>query len=323
MPDFIVALLAELSDTFLNPKKRVFIGYLLCAGVISMAWLLLKQRHTIAKATQTLFSREVWLSRSAKIDYSLLVLNKIIMMLISPLLLGQLAVATFFFESMHYVSTPKPFADWSVSIVTILFTVVLFLLDDATKYLVHRWMHQSRILWRFHQVHHTATNLTPLTIFRAHPVEGVMFSLRSTLVQGACIGSFVFLFGSGVDLVTVFGVNVLLFLFNVTGSNLRHSPVGIPYPNAVERWLISPAQHHIHHSTDPAHYNKNYGVVLSVWDRLGGTLYHSEPNQTLDYGILQAGRKVDEPLWCVYLRPFWENWQRLALWLTVKFGKSF
>lgn len=318
MPEFAVALLADISDTFFNPKKRVFIGYLLCAIALAVAWLMLVQRQTRANVRQTVFSRQVWWSSSAKTDYALLICNKVIMMLISPLLLGQLVVATFFFESMHHISVPKPFEHWSTATVMTLFTLVLFLLDDATKYLVHRWLHQSHTLWRFHQVHHTATNLTPFTIFRTHPVEGVLFSVRSTLVQGTCIGSFVFLFGSGVDLVTVFGVNVLLFLFNVTGSNLRHSPIAIPYPKGMERWLISPAQHHIHHSTDPAHYNKNYGVVLAIWDRLGGTLHHSESERELDFGILQGGKKINESLPRVYLRPFQENGQRLLIWCKSK-----
>ena len=41
---------------------------------------------------------------------------------------------------------------------------------------------------------------------------------------------------------------------------------------AVERWLVSPAMHHIHHSSDPQHYDSNFGTALAVWDRLAGTL---------------------------------------------------
>lgn len=316
MPDFFVSLLGDLSDTFFDPKKRIFIGYLLSAVVVACVWMLVIQRKAFADLKQAVFSREVWFSASAITDYYLLFFNKVIMMLISPLLLGQLVIATFLFESFHHMMLPKPFEHWGSVVVMPLFTLVLFLLDDASRYLLHRWLHHSPTLWRFHQVHHTATHLTPFTIFRTHPIEGVLFSLRSALVQGFCIGSFVFLFGSGVDLVTIFGVNILLFIFNITGANLRHSPVSIPYPKKVERWLISPAQHQLHHSTDPQHFNKNYGVILAVWDRLGGTFLNSESERVLDYGILRGGEKIQEPLWCVYMRPFQENWCRL-----VKKGK--
>lgn len=57
------------------------------------------------------------------------------------------------------------------------------------------------------------------------------------------VALFVFFFGSAVDLFTVLRANVLLFAFNATGANLRHSHVRISYGRRVERILMSPAQH--------------------------------------------------------------------------------
>ncbi|PIE00747.1 MAG: sterol desaturase [Thiothrix nivea] len=293
-----------LSTTFFDPTKRVFIGYLLSAWVLALVWLWLVRRQTLAQAWGSLFNRKVWLSASAFTDYALLIGNRLIMALVSPQLLGQLAVAAFIFEGLHRWLRPEAFADWPSWLVISLFTLALFLLDDASRYWVHRWLHRSAILWQFHRVHHSATTLNPLTIFRTHPLEGLLFSLRSALVQGFCIGLFVFLFGAGVDLATVFGVNVLLFLFNVLGANLRHSPVPLSYPHWLERWLISPVQHQIHHSTDPRHYDRNFGVVLAIWDRLGGSLHLSEPDKTLDFGIIEQGSKVQQNLWQAYVAPF-------------------
>ena len=304
MFEYFGPLIDEITDTFFSPTKRVFVGYLFSAIVLAFVWLWFVKRQSFQDISQTLFTRKLWWSKTAKIDYLLWVGNKLIMTLLSPLLLGQMVIAGFMFESMHYVLSPKAADHWPVWLVMTLFTGVLFLIDDASKYLLHRWMHQSPTLWQFHRVHHTATQLTPFTIFRSHPVEGVLFSLRSALVQGFCIGVFVFLFGSSVDLVTVFGINIVLFLFNALGSNLRHSPVSIPYPERVEKWLISPAQHQLHHSTAPSHHNKNYGVVLAVWDRLGQTLHHSEREHALDYGIKINGEKVDDPILRVYILPF-------------------
>jgi len=312
MVEFFGQFIDELADIFLSPTKRVFVGYLASALMLGFVWLWLIKRQSFSEISKTLFSRKLWLSSSAKTDYLLWIGNKVIMTLLSPILLGQMVIAGFLFESMHHLMPPKAGEDWPIWAIMTLFTGVLFLLDDVTKYLLHRWMHQSPTLWQFHRVHHTATQLTPFTIFRSHPVEGVLFSLRSALVQGFCIGVFVFFFGSNVDLVTVFGINVLLFLFNAFGSNLRHSPVSIPYPNRVENWLISPAQHQLHHSTAPSHHNKNYGVVLAVWDRLGNTLHHSERDQKLDYGIEINGGKIHDRILRVYLLPFQENGRRFA-----------
>ncbi len=317
MPDITDLVVSFFSDVFLDPKKRVFIGYLISALILAVGWLVIAWQQHWRVALAQVFSRKVWLSDSAKTDYLLLIGNRLVMSLISPILLGQLAVATFWFESMHSWLTPTVAAHWPQWLIMTLFTCVLFLLDDASRYWVHRWLHRSPILWQFHRVHHTATTLTPLTIFRTHPVEGILFSLRSALVQGFCIGTFVFLFGSQVDLLSLFGVNIFLFLLNVTGANLRHSNIPIPYPNAVERWLISPAQHQIHHSTAPQHFDRNFGVFLAIWDRLGGTLYHSDTDTPLDFGIIENGKKAHQSLIQVYSSPFSRTSQLLKKRLGI------
>lgn len=40
--------------------------------------------------------------------------------------------------------------------------------------------------------------------------------------------------------------------FNFLGVNLRHSGVWLSDGARVERWLISPAQHRLHHAPEPA-----------------------------------------------------------------------
>ena len=40
----------------------------------------------------------------------------------------------------------------------------------------------------------------------------------------------------------------------------------------VLRWvLVTPQSHRVHHSLDPAHRDKNFGVTFSLWDHLFGT----------------------------------------------------
>jgi len=298
--------LSFLSETFLNPDKRVFLGYLLSAAVVAVLWLLYTQRCTWRRLPAYLLDKRVWLSASARTDYALLISNRIVMALLSPWLLGQLVIATFWFEHLHTWSTPSVAAHWPPALILTSFTLTLFLLDDASRYLVHRWLHTSPILWRFHRVHHSATQLTPLTIFRTHPVEGVLFSLRSALVQGFCIGVAVFLFGDGVDLLTVFGVNIFIFLFNSLGANLRHSHIPLPYPRWLEKWLISPAQHHIHHSLEARHFNKNYGVFLAIWDRFGNSWHASEPAHILRFGLSQQPEAMRHTWWQAYWQPLYE-----------------
>lgn len=307
-----IALQLEWLQGFFNPKKRLYWGYLACALGIALLWLTTLHRHSFQRAWQHIFQRKVWLGASARADYLSMVVNGVLLGFIAPKLLTKTIVATALFTWLHDVFQGRPhivsLAAWQVSA---LFTLFLFVLDDFARYWLHRLMHTIPALWAFHKVHHTATSLNPLTIYRTHPVESVLFILRSALVQGISIGLFVFLFGEQVSLLQVLGANICSFAFNALGANLRHSPITIAYWRPVEKILISPAQHHIHHSISPQHYDKNFGVALAVWDWMFGSLHHGKSMQTLEYGVVETSKentKATSPhtLIGLYLRPFIE-----------------
>lgn len=287
MLEYLPDLLDRIIDPFTNPQKRVFVGYLLAAFAIALTMQIVLTRAPLKKALRNLFSRRVWLSRSARSDYMILAVNQALMMGIAPRLVSKLALATILFEALHlwFDGRPSLLPQTPAWIIATGFTLVLFVLDDAAKYILHRLLHQWPVLWAFHKVHHTAETLTPFTVYRTHPVEGVLFALRGAAVQAVAVAAFVFFFADRAELMTVLGANALLFLFNVTGSNLRHSHVHISYGRRLERLFISPAQHQIHHSIAARHYDKNFGAVLAVWDWMGGSLHLAEERPVRRFGI--------------------------------------
>jgi sterol desaturase/sphingolipid hydroxylase (fatty acid hydroxylase superfamily) len=124
-------------------------------------------------------------------------------------------------------------------------------------------MHRWQFLWAFHKVHHSAETMTPITVYRVHPLESIIYGLRGSFVIGAVIGIFAYCFGiNNFSLATLLGVNLFSFIFNVAGANLRHSHIEIAYWPWLEKILISPAQHQLHHSIENKHFNKNYGAML-------------------------------------------------------------
>ena len=248
------------------------------------------------------------MSTSAKSDYKIFFINQFIMTFISPFLITQLTIATFLFYYFHSLPwlSPGMFSNQHALFIMFLFTTTHFILDDFTKFFVHRWMHKWPILWALHKVHHSATNLTPITVFRTHPLEGVLFSLRSAFTQAITISVFIFIFGNKVDLITVLGANIFTFIFNVLGSNLRHSHIGIRYWWWLEYILISPAQHQLHHSISKKHHDKNFGVAFAFWDWLFGSLHHSEEFETLKLGLVESGKKSPHSLINLYLKPIIE-----------------
>ena len=294
-------------ENFLDPSKRICLLYLGSALAISLIWLLVVERRTVREAIENCFSRQIWWSLTAKQDYLLFFLNKFFSVFIANAWLSS-TVATFaVFEWLHTVIPFRPSSDLSPAVVMTLFTLGLFIFDDVTKYIVHWMLHNIPCLWAFHKVHHSAVSLTPLTIFRTHPIEIVIFSLRSIAVRAILIASFIFVFGEGVDLITVLGVNVGLFIFHLLGSNLRHSHVYFSYWAWLEKWLISPAQHQLHHSADPSHHGNNLGITLAVWDRLCGTLLIAPKNLSLSFGFEGEEQKRVANLRYVYLGSFLES----------------
>ena len=304
MEHLISDYLSLLSDSFLNPQKRVFWGYLVAALFIAIVFYSLCAKSSVRHSLAHIFSVDIWFSASARADYKMLLINQAIMMGIVPRLTTKLAIATFLFEAMHVwfdgrilLWTGAP--GWFIAA---FFTLSLFLMDDITKYLVHRSLHRWPLLWHFHRVHHSAETLTPLTVYRTHPVEGVIFALRSILVQAVMVTAFIYFFGDRATLATLLGANAVLFVFNVTGSNLRHSHVRISYGRLFEHILISPAQHQIHHSADPRHHDMNFGAVLAVWDWIGGSLCCAQKEEPNTFGV-GDGKAPRHDLKTLYWKP--------------------
>ncbi len=307
---------------FINPQKRIFLGYLFCALVFAIVFQRFILGHTLSQSASELFKKSIWCSKSARKDYLIMIINKALMMGVAPLLISKILVAVFLFETMHvwfdgrtilWPAVPK----WGIATV---FTISLFLLDDVTKYLVHRCLHRFPFLWCFHKVHHSAEVLTPFTVYRTHPVEGIVFGLRSVFVQAIATAIFFYFFGERAELTTILGVNAGLFLFNAAGANLRHSHVWISYGTLIEKFLISPAQHQIHHSSDPKHHDTNFGVVLAIWDRMGGSLYCADSRSPRQFGLGDGSGQVHN-LSTIYLTPIMEA-VRCLFWTMEKVMKK-
>ena len=293
---------------FFNPQKRIFWGYLLSSLLIALFWLRLVQKINLRSSAIQIFDRHVWISQSALADYKVMLINSMLMFLLSPRLLAKATVAYLVFDAMHtlfdgrpYLSTDLP--QWTIALS---FTLFLFVLDDFARYWLHRWLHKIPILWSFHKVHHSATRLNPFTVFRTHPVEAALFSIRSALVQGIASAIFFFFFGNKVTLMMVLGASIFTFMFNLLGANLRHSPVSIHYWKLLECIIMSPAQHHIHHSNAKEHIDKNFGVALSFWDWMFGSLCLSRAGEKLKFGFSGKQSSVHHSLKGLYFEPIQE-----------------
>lgn len=310
--ELLVFLDEEIIGQFTNPRRRLFLGYLASALLIALFWLVFLKRQSFGKALATLFSKEIWMSRSTRFDVIAFLINRVIFTAIRPALITQVAVATSLYYALHEQSLIPIglFSDAPYVVAASLFTIFFFLFDDFARFFTHMLLHKVPALWEFHKFHHSAESLTPLTVTRAHPVEGLIFTIRSALVQGISIGLFIYLFGNEIGLITIFGVNAFVVFFHGLGSNLRHSHIPIRYPKAVEIVLMSPAQHQLHHSDNPLHFDKNFGVALSLWDWICGTFHHST-DKPLKFGLGSNEQEASQSIMALYLTPFKSLGKRL------------
>jgi len=216
-----------------------------------------------------LFPPHMYLSQSSGVDVKVYLANKLITPMSKTVGLGlQLTIMALIANRIAPDQTIN-----AVSLTTLVtVTILIGITKDFVYYIVHRASHESRLLWPFHELHHSAEHLTPLTAKRNHPIFNFILISTNALFTGVLGGIIFGLFGV-VETITIFGVSLTIALFNLAGGALRHSHIWIDYGPVLDRIFISPAQHQIHHSSLPHHHDRNYGLILAVWDWAFGTLY--------------------------------------------------
>jgi len=295
-----------------DPSKRIFWGYLVGSLVIAALALVIRDRKQgVKELYQKLLSPRIWLHPSSFLDMKLMLvksLTKTLFFFSWIISSYELAIAVVRFIHHHW--GPSNNTSLSNTEITFLYTAVLFVSSDFSRYFLHRLCHRLPLLWQFHQVHHSAEVMTPLTLYRSHPVEHLLFIVRGALVTGLITGFFFYLFGTRAIQYQVLGVNVLGLLFNMLGANLRHSHVWFSYGKHIEHILLSPAQHQLHHSVDQHHYDRNYGSCLSIWDWLGGSLKLARERHDLRFGLSpQESNHDSRNLISALIGPFKACWK--------------
>jgi len=277
-----------------DPGQRLFWPFLLGALVLALL---------LGGSWRALCARRVWLHRSSLLDYQLLFAKPVIeALLFPPLLFSAYALARWtLIELDSAFGVPEP-STWSPWAIRALYTATLFLAWDASRYLVHRVAHEVPFLWELHQVHHSAEVMTPFTLYRSHPLESLLFKLRGLFVTGLVTGLFLHLFRADTTQYDFLGVNALGFVLNLAGGNLRHSHVFLRYPRWLERVLISPAQHQLHHERRTGGHRVNYGSWLAIWDLLGGSWVPST-RRPRAFGLMPAEQNHRQSLASALARP--------------------
>lgn len=269
-----------------DPSERVFWPFLLSAVGLSLLLYAVTAKGRVGAAlSEGLLGRSLWLHPSALLDYQLLFAKSLTRaLLFAPWLVTSTVIGVKVMLWLHRaLGTPEatPLPSW---LLAGLYTLSLFVASDLSRFVVHLCMHHVPFLWQLHQVHHSAEVLTPFTEYRTHPLEELLQELRGALTVGAVVGVFSWWQGANLPAWEVLGVNAVAFWLTALGSNLRHSHVWLSF-GPLEGWVLSPAQHQLHHDADTGGLRVNYGSFLAVWDRAWGTLVRAREKRVTRFGL--------------------------------------
>jgi len=178
------------------------------------------------------------------------------------LLTGGISAVPFFFLYQHRLLDIALTSAWS--------WLVLFLGVEFLNYWFHVASHRVRWLWATHAVHHSATR----------------FNLSAAIRlgwTGQLTGAFVFFLPLAwigfhpLAIAFVIGLGLLYQFFLHTALPVSLGPL---------EWVLNTPNHHrVHHASNEACLDKNYGSVLIVFDRLFGTFAAPPAGEALRFGV--------------------------------------
>lgn len=268
--------LAKALSAFLQRDSYLYWPYLVSSAAIALwAWRWLGEARDLRRPWREFFRdyfcQDIWWHRSARADYALYFANAVLLPgLFALLWLDERQLAALVDSAAgvaEHVGAAEP-----GPLPRLLFTVAFFIAYDLGRFVMHCLLHDVPLLWEFHKIHHSAEVLTPVTSFRAHPLELLLMAWGPAVTTGLVVIAFNAVWPGSANFYSFLGLHIFFFAFNLI-DNLRHSPVWVSYGPTWGRWFVSPAHHQVHHSSEPRHLGCNRGFDLAIWDRLYGTLY--------------------------------------------------
>jgi sterol desaturase/sphingolipid hydroxylase (fatty acid hydroxylase superfamily) len=185
---------------------------------------------------------------------------------------------------------------WTGTAIAVVLSLVF---SDFLNYWNHRFEH--RFLWRIHRLHHCQTDLNAANSYAHFTERGVrdlLFILPLSLIS----------FRFPATPFVMIALRELLELY-------IHSPIDIHF-GPLRRIFVDNRFHRIHHSLEAAHFDKNFGILLSIWDRIFGTAYNPAQNEWPSTGV--AGIKPPRSVLGYFLYPISANQQAMQIWRRPK-----
>lgn len=188
----------------------------------------------------------------------------------------------FVLRNFALIEMPLEWFDFSLG--GLLLWVTAALAWDFCYYWFHRFSHEISVLWAAHAVHHQSEDYNLSTALR-QTSTGFLF--------GWIFYTPLFVIGFPLEILIAVNAVNLIYQFWV------HTQI-VGRMGALDRILVTPSNHRVHHAQNERYIDKNYGGILILWDRMFGTFEDESDDEPVVFG-------VRKPL--ANLNPFWANLQ--------------
>lgn len=145
--------------------------------------------------------------------------------------------------------------------------ILVFFGDDFTFYWHHRLSHEIRMLWTAHVNHHSSEEYNLSTALRQSPTE-YMYK-KIWWIWMPLLGFHPLM------ILTMMQLN-LIYQFWIHTETI--GKLGF-----LEKIFNTPSHHRVHHGSNVAYLDRNYGGILIIWDRIFGTF--REEDEPVQFGI--------------------------------------
>jgi sterol desaturase/sphingolipid hydroxylase (fatty acid hydroxylase superfamily) len=312
--ELLANLLDGLRGTF---AAKFFLSPVYIGSTVLIVWAIWVARGKPTGLLRFMFPKELYLHPSTMVDFKIALFNTVFIATGALSLLWIGPTVTLWLTEHFALMTGGPLDIPETGLWQgVLAATLLFLTQDFCRYWNHYLHHMIRVLWPFHAVHHSAEVLTPVTFLRAHPTYYALQTLLMSVLTGFVQAVILFALVGQIESWVIYAGTVAFNAYVFFAGHLRHSHIWLSYGPKLEHILISPAQHQVHHSSDPIHHDKNFGEVFAFWDWMFGTLYVPDGPEELTFGIAgRDGVRIEQPyptLKDALIGPFIEVWEEIA-----------
>ncbi len=185
--------------------------------------------------------------------------------------------------------------------------LITFIVLDFAGYTVHALDHKINFFWNSHIIHHSSEEFNLACALRQS--VSVFFRLFVILLLPAAL--------LGID-AKVIAVVAPLHLFAQFWYHTQH----IGKMGFLEKIIVTPSHHRVHHALNKEYIDKNYGQIFIVWDKWFGTFQEELKEVPPVYGITRPVRtwnpiKINFQHMSLLIKDAWhaESWKdKLRIW---------